>query len=102
MPTSVPASTDGDKRDRPARAASRSGDFPRWYQEVIANAELADQSPVRGCMILRPNGYAIWEAIQRELDPRFRRQGVRNAYFPLFIPLSFIQREAQHVEGFSP
>jgi len=77
-------------------------DFARWYQDVIREAELADAAPVRGCMIIRPYGYAIWENIQASLDSRFKETGHRNAYFPLFIPESFIQREAQHVEGFAP
>src|SRR5919108_540161 len=80
----------------------RAADFAQWYQDVIAAADLVDQAPVRGCFILRPNGYLIWEQIQRELDARFKRVGVQNAYFPLFIPQSYIQREAEHVEGFSP
>ena len=80
----------------------RATDFSAWYQDVIAAAELAESAPIRGCIILRPNGYAIWEAIQRLLDDRFKSIGIRNAYFPLFIPESFIQREAEHVEGFSP
>jgi prolyl-tRNA synthetase len=84
------------------RITPRATDFAAWYQDVIAAAELAEQAPVRGCIILRPNGYAIWEAIQRQLDERFKAVGVRNAYFPLFIPESFIRREAEHVEGFSP
>ncbi|OPL17826.1 MAG: proline--tRNA ligase [Candidatus Aegiribacteria sp. MLS_C] len=77
-------------------------DFARWYQDVIREAELADSAPVRGCMIIRPYGYAIWENIQASLDARFKETGHRNAYFPLFIPESFIRKEAQHVEGFAP
>jgi prolyl-tRNA synthetase len=77
-------------------------DFARWYQDVIREAELADSAPVRGCMIIRPYGYAIWENIQADLDRRFKETGHRNAYFPLFIPESFIKKEAQHVEGFAP
>jgi prolyl-tRNA synthetase len=80
----------------------RSSDFPRWYQEVVAKAELADNGPVRGTMVVRPYGYAIWELMQAELDSRIKALGVRNAYFPLFIPESFLRREADHVEGFSP
>jgi prolyl-tRNA synthetase len=80
----------------------RGTDFAQWYQDVIAASELVDQAPVRGCWILRPSGYAIWEAYQRELDTRFKALGVQNAYFPLFIPMSYIAREAEHVEGFSP
>ncbi|NBT93866.1 MAG: proline--tRNA ligase, partial [Chloroflexi bacterium] len=73
-----------------------------WYQDIIAAAELVDQAPVRGCYILRPNGYFIWESIQRDLDARFKQHGVQNAYFPLLIPMSFIMKEAEHVEGFAP
>jgi prolyl-tRNA synthetase len=77
-------------------------DFARWYQDVIREAELADSAPVRGCMIIRPYGYAIWEHIQADLDARFKETGHKNAYFPLLIPQSFIMKEAQHVEGFAP
>jgi prolyl-tRNA synthetase len=80
----------------------QSTDFPRWYQEVVAKAELADNGPVRGTMVIRPYGYAIWEAMQAELDRRIKASGARNAYFPLFIPESYLHREAEHVEGFSP
>ena len=77
-------------------------DFPRWYQDVIAKAELAENGPVRGTMVIRPWAYAIWERIQAELDVRIKATGARNAYFPLLIPESFMHREAEHVEGFSP
>lgn len=80
----------------------RSKDFSQWYLDVIRAAELADHSPVRGCMVIRPNGYAIWERIQQELDRRIKETGHQNAYFPLFIPESFLKKEAQHVEGFAP
>jgi prolyl-tRNA synthetase len=80
----------------------RAIDFSAWYNEVIARAELADYSPVRGCMVIRPNGYAIWEQMQRALDQMFKDTGHQNAYFPLFIPQSFLSREAAHVEGFAP
>lgn len=80
----------------------RSEDFPQWYQDVVLQAKLADHSPVKGCMVIRPNGYSIWEAIRNDLDDRIKQEGVRNAYFPLFIPESFIQKEADHVEGFAP
>lgn len=79
----------------------RSQDYNRWYQDVVRNAGLADYSSVRGCMVIRPDGYSIWEKMQRELDDRFKATGHRNAYFPLFIPLSFFSREAAHVEGFA-
>jgi len=76
--------------------------FSRWYHQVVRKAELADYAPVRGCMIIRPYGYAIWEHIQRLLDARFKETDVVNAYFPLLIPRSFLEREAEHVEGFAP
>ena len=80
----------------------RATDFSAWYNELIVKAELADYSPVRGCMVIRPNGYAIWEQMQRALDGMFKETGHQNAYFPLFIPQSFLSREAEHVEGFAP
>ncbi|MBA3659837.1 MAG: proline--tRNA ligase [Gemmatimonadales bacterium] len=81
---------------------TRAADFSAWYNELIARAQLADYSPVRGCMVIRPNGYAIWEEMQRALDQMFKDTGHQNAYFPLFIPQSFLSREAEHVEGFAP
>jgi prolyl-tRNA synthetase len=80
----------------------RSEDFARWYTDVVRRAELADYSPVRGCMAIRPYGYAIWELIQKDLDARLKATGHVNAYFPLFIPESLLVREAEHVEGFAP
>jgi prolyl-tRNA synthetase len=80
----------------------RAEDFPRWYQDVIAKAELADNGPVRGTMVIRPAGYAIWERMQSDMDNRIKAAGAQNAYFPLFIPESYLRREAEHVEGFSP
>jgi prolyl-tRNA synthetase len=80
----------------------QADDFPRWYQDVLAKAELADNGPVRGTMVIRPYGYAIWERMQAEMDARIKACGARNAYFPLFIPMSYFEREAEHVEGFSP
>ncbi|MCK1813520.1 proline--tRNA ligase [Streptomyces sp. XM4011] len=77
-------------------------DFPRWYQDLIGKAELADNGPVRGTMVMRPYGYALWERMQQELDARIKAAGARNAYFPLFIPESYLSREAEHVEGFAP
>jgi len=77
-------------------------DYSKWYNQVVRKAELADYAPVRGCMIIRPYGYAIWENIQGLLDRRFKETGVVNAYFPLFIPRSFLEKEAEHVEGFAP
>ena len=79
-----------------------SKDFNQWYTDIIQEAELADYSPVKGTMVIRPYGYAIWENIQQYLDNRFKETGHKNAYFPLFIPKSFIEKEAEHVEGFSP
>lgn len=79
----------------------RIEDYSQWYLDVIAAAELADNSPVRGCMVIRPNGYAIWENIQKILDGMFKAKGVKNAYFPMLIPKSFFEKEAQHVEGFA-
>jgi len=79
-----------------------SEDFSRWYNEIIYRAELADHTPVRGCMIIKPYGYELWEAIKSGLDGRFKATGHQNAYFPLFIPESFLKKEAEHVEGFSP
>jgi len=80
----------------------RSEDFSRWYLDVIREAELAENSPVRGCMVIRPYGYELWEGVKAGLDRRFKETGHKNAYFPLFIPMSFIQKESEHVEGFSP
>src|SRR5215203_1715662 len=80
----------------------RSQDFSRWYLDVVRRAELADYSPVKGCMVIRPYGYAIWELIQQALDREIKRTGHVNAYFPLFIPNSLLTKEAEHVEGFSP
>lgn len=80
----------------------RTTDFSQWYLDIIQHAKLADYSPVKGCMVIRPNGYAIWEKVQRVLDQKFKETGHKNAYFPLFIPESFIHKEAQHVEGFAP
>ncbi|MDQ6909648.1 MAG: proline--tRNA ligase [Actinomycetota bacterium] len=80
----------------------QSDDYPQWYQDVVAKAELAENGPVRGTMVIRPYGYAIWERMQRELDDRIKAAGAKNAYFPLFIPESYLRKEAAHVEGFSP
>jgi prolyl-tRNA synthetase len=92
--------------DKPASFVTeitpRSEDFSRWYLDVVRRAEMADYSPVKGCMVIRPYGYAIWELIQQELDRRFKATGHVNAYFPLFIPESLLLREKAHVEGFAP
>lgn len=82
--------------------ANKSEDFSAWYHDVVVKAELADYAPVKGCMVIRPYGYAIWEAIQRYLDAKIKEKGIANAYFPIFIPESFLKREKDHVEGFSP
>src|SRR5438067_11961124 len=95
FPMSTLAST------KTAISPRRDEDFPEWYQQVIRAAELAEPSDVRGCMVIRPWGYGIWENMQRQLDAMFRATGHRNAYFPLFIPLSYFAKEAQHVEGFA-
>ncbi len=81
---------------------SQSEDFSKWYNEIVQKADLADYSPVRGCMVIKPYGYTLWENIRDALDRRFKATGHVNAYFPLFIPESFLQKEAEHVEGFSP
>src|SRR5216684_1488562 len=90
-----------DKQDE-KKVTPRSQDFAAWYNDIILRAELADYSPVRGCIVFRPDGFAVWENLRDELDRRIKKTGARNAYFPLFIPQSFLQKEAQHVEGFAP
>lgn len=82
--------------------ADRTKDFNKWYQDVVQRADLADYAPVKGCMVIKPYGYALWENIQKQLDADIKATGAENAYFPLFIPQSYLQREAEHVEGFSP
>jgi prolyl-tRNA synthetase len=84
-----------------AISPTRSENYPEWYQQVIAAADLAEQSGVRGCMVIKPWGLSIWENIKRELDARFKATGHKNAYFPLFIPISYLAKEAEHVEGFA-
>src|SRR5213596_3060368 len=91
-----------DIPDLPTEITPQSQDFGRWYIDVVRRAELADYSPVKGCMVIRPYGYAIWELMQQVLDRRFKATGLVNAYFPLFIPESLLMREAEHVEGFAP
>src|SRR3954464_14450702 len=83
------------------KLTTRAADFSAWYNEVVLRAELADYSPVRGSMVIRPNGYGIWERMQRTLDDMFKDTGHQNAYFPLLIPESFLQKEKEHVEGFA-
>lgn len=91
-----------DKMKMVTAITSMKEDFAQWYTDVVKKAELIDYSSVRGCMILRPNGYAIWENIQKELDRRFKETGVENVYMPMFIPESLLQKEKDHVEGFAP
>lgn len=86
----------------PEKLPSRSEDFSEWYNQLVLRAELADYAPVRGCMVVRPYGWALWENIQQALDRRFKETGHVNAAFPLFIPMSFLEKEKEHVEGFSP
>ncbi|MGH7452346.1 MAG: aminoacyl--tRNA ligase-related protein, partial [bacterium] len=90
------------KNTNSGRITKRQEDYSRWYTDVIAAAELADYAPVKGCMVIRPNGYAIWEKMQAVLDRLFKETGHVNAYFPLFIPESFMKKEAEHVAGFAP
>ena len=89
------------EKPKTAITPRREDDFPEWYQQVIRAAELAESSDVRGCMVIRPWGFGIWENMQHQLDAMFRASGHRNAYFPLFIPLSYFAKEAEHVEGFA-
>ena len=95
-------SPETDIPDLPTEVTPQSQDFGRWYIDVVRRAELADYSPVKGCMVIRPYGYAIWELMQQALDRRFKATGHVNAYFPLFIPESLLMKEAQHVKGFAP
>lgn len=89
------------KATKTAISPTRAEDYPEWYQQVIKASDLAERSPVRGCMVIKPWGYALWENIMRDMDAMFKETGVKNAYFPLFIPLSFLEKEAEHVEGFA-
>ncbi len=89
------------KKIKTAITPTRDQDYPQWYQEVIKASDMAENSPVRGCMVIKPWGYALWENIMHEMDILFKQTGVKNAYFPLFIPLSFLEKEAAHVEGFA-
>ena len=89
------------KQPQHAVAPTRSEDYPEWYQQVIKASDMAERSPVRGCMVIKPWGYALWENIVAQMDRMFKATGVRNAYFPLFIPISFLEKEAEHVEGFA-
>lgn len=89
------------KQAKTAISPTREQDYPEWYQQVVKASDMAEKSPVRGCMVIKPWGYALWENIVSELDSMFKETGVKNAYFPLFIPLGFLQKEAEHVEGFA-
>jgi prolyl-tRNA synthetase len=89
------------KQPKNAISPTRAENYPEWYQQVVKAADLAENSDVRGCMVIKPWGYAIWENIQRRLDAMFKATGHENAYFPLFIPMSFLEKEAEHVEGFA-
>ena len=88
-------------KQKTAITPTRAENYPEWYQSVLKAADLSEHSPVRGCMVIKPWGYAIWENIQKNLDQKFKETGHQNAYFPLFIPLSYLEKEAQHVEGFA-
>ena len=89
------------KQAKHAISPTRGEDYPQWYQAIIKAGDLAEISDVRGCMVIKPWGYAIWENIQSGLDKMFKDTGHQNAYFPLFIPLRFMEKEAEHVEGFA-
>src|ERR1700760_5040777 len=85
-----------------SRITPRNQDFAAWYQEVVLQGDMAEPAEiVKGCMVIKPNGYAVWEGLQHELDSRFKAAGHQNVYFPLLIPQSFLTKEAEHVEGFS-
>jgi prolyl-tRNA synthetase len=90
-----------NKAPKTAIQPTRAEDYPEWYQQIIKAADLAENSPVRGCMVIKPWGYALWENMQRVLDGMFKATGHQNAYFPLFIPMSYLEKEAEHVEGFA-
>ena len=89
------------KKNKSAISPTREQDYSAWYQEVVKASDMAENSPVRGCMVIKPWGYALWENIVREMDIMFKETGVKNAYFPLFIPLSYLEKEAEHVDGFA-
>jgi prolyl-tRNA synthetase len=93
--------TKSKERDE-KKITTRAEDYSQWYLDIVLRAGLADYAPVKGCMVIRPHGYAIWEEIQRQLDGRFKATGHQNAYFPLFIPESYIEREKEHFQGFAP
>ncbi|OQY53113.1 MAG: proline--tRNA ligase [Desulfobacteraceae bacterium 4572_89] len=89
------------KKNKTAITPTREQDYSQWYQEVVKASDMAENSPVRGCMVIKPWGFALWENIMNQMDGMFKETGVRNAYFPLFIPLSYLEKEAEHVEGFA-
>ena len=89
---------ENDNKESKEKITKRADDFSRWYLDVIAAADMADYAPVKGCMVIKPYGYALWENIQKVLDGKFKATGHKNAYFPIFIPESFLKREAEHVE----
>lgn len=89
------------KKNKTAITPTREQDYSQWYQEVVKASDMAENSPVRGCMVIKPWGFALWENIMHDMDAMFKETGVRNAYFPLFIPLSYLEKEAEHVEGFA-
>ena len=89
------------KQQQNAISPTRGDNFPEWYQQVVKAADLAESSEVRGCMVIKPWGYGLWEQIQRQLDVMFKDTGHQNAYFPLLIPVSYLEKEATHVEGFA-
>lgn len=93
--------TDMAKKGKNAIEPTRAEDYPEWYQQVVKASDMAEKSPVRGCMVIKPWGYALWENIMHNLDDMFKSTGVKNAYFPIFIPLEFLEKEAEHVEGFA-
>ena len=89
------------QKNKSAISPTREQDYAAWYQEVVKASDMAENSPVRGCMVIKPWGYALWENIVHQMDIMFKETGVKNAYFPLFIPLSYLEKEAEHVEGFA-
>ena len=89
------------KAPKTAIQPTREANYPKWYQAVIKASDLAENSHVRGCMVIKPWGYALWENMQAVLDRMFKETGHQNAYFPLFIPMSFLEKEAEHVDGFA-
>ncbi|HEY7973907.1 MAG TPA: aminoacyl--tRNA ligase-related protein, partial [Ktedonobacterales bacterium] len=96
------ADTQAAREEKLVQDVADLDDYARWYQDVVYKADMADLSPVRGCMVIRPYGYALWENMVRAMDDRIKATGHENLYFPLFIPYSFLMKEAEHVEGFAP